>query len=254
MTAIEGEPTAGADETLEPLVGVKSARLVKVDGDVRFAPCFPRTRSQPYDAVAVAVCEAGRLHAAPGENCRCGFHAVRTRRDLWRLEPAREAVLLDVELAGHVVEHEYGVRASDQAVLGIHLPATCTKWRCRRPTAGVAPYHSTAYEAELSACIPLRPVCQRCGKRRLIALAELAAALGVEASVDAEDAPAATEHAEVGAPSTASRLGGALTASLWFYTPQPARASASRAAWVSWIAIAVLTMAVLVVCAAVASH
>ncbi len=261
MTMPDLDPAAENDDELEPqpLVCVKSARLVKAGRAVRFAPCFPRTRSQPYAAVAGAVCEAGRLHAAPGENCRCGFHGVRSRADLWRLEPAREAVVLDVELAGVVVEHEFGVRASHQAVLGVHLPAMCTKWRCRRPTAGVAPYRSTAYEADLSACVPLRPVCERCGKRHLIGVAELASALEVEVTVDPvedDETDAAQAVSETAPrPSVSSRLGGALSGSLWFYTPMPASASSrSRSLWGIWIGMAALTLAVLAVLATTTSH
>jgi hypothetical protein len=169
---------------VEPLVRVKLARLVEASASVQFAPCFPRTRSLPYGALATAVCEGGHAHPAPGPSCRCGFHAVSTRHELWRLEPAREAVVLDVELAGTVIEHEYGVRASHQAVLGVHLPATCAKWRCRRSTAGVAPYRATSYESQLGAYTALRPACTRCGKRHLLTIAGLASSLGVEVSVD----------------------------------------------------------------------
>ncbi len=171
----------------QPVVCVKSARLVSAASGVKFAPSFPRTHSHPYDAVDTAVCEAGETHVAPTANCRCGFHGVRSREDLWRLPPAREAVVLDVELAGTVIEHEHGVRASDQAVLGVHLPHRCTSWRCRRTTAGVAQYRSSAYESELAGWIGLRPVCQRCAKRRLINVADLASRLGVEVCIDDED-------------------------------------------------------------------
>jgi hypothetical protein len=121
---------------------------------------------------------------APAPECRCGFHGVPTRSDLWRLEPAREAVVLDVELAGIVIEHEFGARASYQAILGVHLPATCAKWRCRRPAAGVAPYRAPAYESELRECTPLRPVCKRCARRHLRTVADLASSIGVEVTVD----------------------------------------------------------------------
>ncbi len=177
----DGQDASAAEE---PIVAVKMARLVAADGRVQFVPCFPRALSHPYDAVSDAVCEGGRPHGAPDEHCRCGFHAVKARNELWRLDPAREAVVLDVELSGSVIEHEFGYRASRQAVLGVCLPATCTRWRCRRPTAGVAPYQSSAYEFELKPWTPLRPVCERCGKRHLWTVADLASELKVEVTVD----------------------------------------------------------------------
>jgi hypothetical protein len=192
----------------EPIVAVKMARLVAADARVQFVPCFPRALSHPYDAVTDAVCEGGRPHRAPDEHCRCGFHAVKARNELWRLDPAREAVVLDVELSGTVIEHEFGYRASRQAVLGVCLPATCTRWRCRRPTAGVAPYQSSAYEFELKPWTPLRPVCERCGKRHLWSLADLASELTVEVTVDRprrSSAPAAEDGTRPGPPEDPAR-------------------------------------------------
>lgn len=192
--------TEGRDASAEPepIVAVKMARLVAADARVQFVPCFPRALSHPYEAVADAVCEGGRPHGAPEEHCRCGFHAVKARNELWRLDPAREAVILEVELSGTVIEHEFGFRASRQAVLGVFLPATCTRWRCRRPTAGVAPYQSSAYEFELKPWTPLRPVCERCGKRHLWSLADLASDLKVEVTVDRPRRSAATSSSDDG--------------------------------------------------------
>jgi hypothetical protein len=166
----------------EPILGVKVARLVRYESRIYFAPRFPRALSRPYEAVADAVCESEHRHAAPDPGCRCGFHAVATRDDLWRLDASPEAVILDVELAGTVIEHEYGWRAQHQVVLGVHLPAICAKWRCRRPTAGAAPCRPETYELEMSHWTLLRPTCTRCAKRRLVPIADLASELGVEVS------------------------------------------------------------------------
>jgi hypothetical protein len=173
-------------ETIEPIVAVKAARLVETKTGVHFAPQFPREMSTPYDAVCDAVCESERRHPAPSRDCRCGFHAVPSRADLWRLGLQKESVILDVELAGVVFEHEFGWRAGHQAILGVQLPARCTKRWCGRPVAGVAPFVPTAYLLELNKCTQLRAVCRRCGKRRLITLAELASKLCVEVAVDDE--------------------------------------------------------------------
>ena len=86
---------------------------------------------------------------------RVQFATLAARYAIPASYPAREAVVLDVELSGTVIEHEFGYRASRQAVLGVCLPATCTRWRCRRPSAGVAPYQSSAYEFELKPWTPL---------------------------------------------------------------------------------------------------
>jgi hypothetical protein len=171
-------------ETIEPIVAVKAARLVETRTRVRFAPQFPRETSTPYDAVCDAVCESENRHPAPARDCRCGFHAVPSRTDLWRLHFQKESVILDVELAGVVIEHEFGWRAGHQAILGVQLPATCTKRWCGRPVAGVAPFVPTAYQLGLDNCRQLRPVCSRCGKRRLIPIADLASNLCVEVTVD----------------------------------------------------------------------
>jgi hypothetical protein len=168
----------------EPIVAVKYAQLVAVEAGLCFAPAFPRAVSRPYPAVARAVCESEHQHAAPATRCHCGFHAVGTARELWRIAPAVGGVVLDVELAGVVVEHQRGWRASHQAVLGVHLPEKCSRFLCRRPTAGVAPYRMTHGTIEPWPWTVLRPVCARCAKRRGISLADVASGLGVEVTID----------------------------------------------------------------------
>jgi hypothetical protein len=167
----------------QPIVGVKYAQLVAVDDRLCFAPAFPRPVSKPYHALADAVCESEHRHAAPALRCHCGFHAVGTTRELWRVAPAVGGVVLDVELAGIVVEHRRGWRAANQAVLGVHLPTKCARFLCRRPTAGVAPYR-TSRTLEAWPWVALRPVCTRCARRHGIPIADLASRLGVEVTVD----------------------------------------------------------------------
>jgi len=266
MTEPATDRTPFADDH-EPIIGVKLARLVSVAPRVHFAPCFPRTTSRPYDSVADAVCEAEQQHAAPATDCRCGFHAVASRNELWRLDATRETVVLDVELAGTVVEHEFGWRASRQAVLGLYLPARCMKWGCHGRTAGVAPCRTERFGTEGFLWSLLWPVCEHCGKRQLISLAELAAQLTAEVSIDdsersykrrfrsdppAASATAAPPHVATSAqPSFAANIGTALANPLFpLAAPLPAGqvdpvavndacdngSTSSRALWV-WIAL-----------------
>jgi hypothetical protein len=168
----------------EPITAVKLARLVEVDGRISFAPRYARELSNPYEADADAVCESEANHTAPAPRCRCGFHGVAARDELWRLDMSPEAVILEVELAGKVIEHEFGWRAGHQSVLGLHLPALCARWGCRRATVGVAPGRADAYELGMKPWTLLRPSCARCAKRKLVTIADLASALGVEVTVD----------------------------------------------------------------------
>jgi hypothetical protein len=180
------EPAVSAPG-IEPIVATKVAWLTRVDGSIRFSPLYERTLTEPYGAVANAVCELGRQHTAPSTECGCGFHAVSSREDLWRLNTSAGVIVLDVELAGRIVEHEHGWRAEHQVVLGAHLPARCP--RCGRPVAGVGTRGPrTAPERSLSWTM-LYPVCRRCGRRRVIPVASLAGEMGVEVSIDAIDPP-----------------------------------------------------------------
>jgi hypothetical protein len=185
----------------DPIVGVKYAQLVAAAAGLSFAPAFPRMASQPYSAVARAVCENDHLdhaHVAPALRCHCGFHAVATTRELWRVAPAIGGVVLDVELAGIVVEHQRGWRASHQAVLGVRLPARCSRLLCRRPTAGVAPYRVARGSIEPWPWTPMRPVCARCMQRRGVPLAEVASALGVEVTIEGREDRTARADARAG--------------------------------------------------------
>jgi hypothetical protein len=203
-----------------PIVGVKLAHVVAVGSALSFAPAYPRVASLPYTAVAKAVCESDDAHAAPSLTCHCGFHAVPTRRELWRLAPTTATVVLDVELAGTVIEHRRGWRAAHQAVLGVRLPPTCARMFCRRPTVGLAPYHPRRFDLAAWPWTPLRAVCARCGTRNGIGIADIASALRVEVRADDTTADDAHDGGACDSPAstarTSRRLGltGSIAASL----------------------------------------
>ena len=123
-------------------------------------------------------------HDAPAAECSCGFYAVADDTQLWRLgadEP--ELAVLDVELAGRVIEHDHGYRASDQRV-----------------TAGALPRHVRALRAAGRGVrpAPLRrvcvPACRRCA-RRAVEPTAVSETLGVPVTFTTDDpAPAPTRH------------------------------------------------------------
>jgi hypothetical protein len=157
-----------------PIQGRKFARLVRRGDGVAFLPAFFQSNSAPYAAAAGAVCELGEPHRAPDPKCTCGFYAVDNDDDLWRLgggDP--ELVVLDVELSGHVIEHEHGYRASDQRVRGVALPRRCV--RCGREADRL---HKRTFGAVV-------PACERCARRPLT-LDEASASLGVPVRFEGE--------------------------------------------------------------------
>jgi hypothetical protein len=71
-------------------------------------------------------------HTAPEVSCTCGFYAYRDRRDAETLlatcPPVGRhfgTVVLDVDLAGTIIEYDQGFRSSHQRVLGVQVPAWC---------------------------------------------------------------------------------------------------------------------------------
>ena len=79
-------------------------------------PAFFRQLGGSYEVADDAVCPL-QDHDAPDASCTCGFYAVEDDEELWRLggyEP--ELAVLDVDLAGRVIEHEHGFHASHQRV------------------------------------------------------------------------------------------------------------------------------------------
>jgi hypothetical protein len=167
------------DVLATPIEARKLARLGYDRGRVRLQPAFFRQLGDNYDAVAEATCPL-REHDAPHANCSCGFYAVADDSQLWRLgADLPHLAVLDVELAGRLIEHENGYRASHQRTRAVTLPGTCT--RCGRP-AEVLNHQRFG---------GLVPACARCAHRPLTP-ADLSDALGVPvafAAADPEPAP-----------------------------------------------------------------
>ncbi len=137
-------------------------------------PAFFRQLGTDYDVADRAVCPL-QDHDAPAPDCTCGFYAVETDDQLWRLgsyEP--ELVVLDVDLAGRVIEHEHGFRASDQRVRAVTVGNTCV--RCGRPAAAMRRHWFGA----------LTPACAKHAKRP-VALDEVGEALGVPVGFSTDD-------------------------------------------------------------------
>ena len=136
-----------------PIGARKLARLGIEMDRVVLRPAFYRQLGEAYGAVAHATC-ALSVHEAPAADCSCGFYAVADESQLWRLgsdEP--ELAVLDVELAGRVIEHDHGYRASDQRVRSVRFHGACV--RCGRRAEVFGQRHFGA----------LVPACRRCARR-----------------------------------------------------------------------------------------
>lgn len=128
------------DEVNEPLRGfkfaeVRGARTPRVHPSGRY-----HRHAYEHRDTATAVCHRRQLrrHAAPDVDCTCGFYAVTDPSALPTVtEHHPDMVLLEVELAGTVIEHEAGLRGEHQIVLGAFFPGECH--RCRRPATLVQP-------------------------------------------------------------------------------------------------------------------
>ncbi|MFZ4721009.1 MAG: hypothetical protein ACOYMR_16400 [Ilumatobacteraceae bacterium] len=121
----------------EPLRAFKFAELR--GGDLpRFHPSGRyRRHPYPHDRVATAVCHR-QHHPAPTVDCECGFHAVSDPASLPEVTDHHpHMVLLEVELDGMIVEHESGMRAEQQRILGVFFPEGCAS--CRRHATHVLP-------------------------------------------------------------------------------------------------------------------
>jgi hypothetical protein len=141
-------------------------------------PAFFRQLGGDYSVADRAVCPL-QDHDAPAADCTCGFYAVEHDDELWRLgsyEP--ELAILDVDLAGRVIEHEHGYRASDQLVRGVTVGNTCM--RCGRPAVALRRHWFGG----------LTPACGRHAKRSLTVDA-VAAALGVPVTFSTDEPTAA---------------------------------------------------------------
>jgi hypothetical protein len=110
-------------------------------------------------------------HDVPDLSCSCGFHAFERRSEAVQLLAERPpvsrqfgAVLLEVDLAGTVIEFDRGFRASHQRVLGVQVPRWCVpcaargQLRAARRVAGLA---SADFAEELRAELPRYPPAYR---------------------------------------------------------------------------------------------
>jgi len=157
-----------------PIAGRKFARLVRRGESLAFLPAFFQANSAPYRAVSVATCELGEPHPAPDADCTCGFYAVGTDEELWRLGSGDpELVVLDVDLSGRVIEHEHGYRASNQHVRKVSIPRRCV--RCGREARIL---NKRMFGAVV-------PACEKCA-RRPMTLEDASAALDVPVGFEGE--------------------------------------------------------------------
>jgi hypothetical protein len=165
-----------------PIAARKLARLGVEQDRVVLRPAFYRQLGESYGAVAEATCALAD-HDAPAADCSCGFYAVADESQLWRLgadEP--ELAVLDVELAGRIIEHDHGYRASDQRVTAVRLHGVCVRCGKRAETFAHRRFGS------------LVPSCRRCA-HRTVELDEVSTSLEVPVSFttdDPEPAPVAT--------------------------------------------------------------
>jgi hypothetical protein len=68
-------------------------------------------------------------HVAPGADCTCGFYSVKTLiqlRKMAAVHPLGDTVFGRIELAGTIVEHEYGYRA-ERARIALLIPIQGTE-------------------------------------------------------------------------------------------------------------------------------
>ena len=165
-----------------PIEAKKLTRLGVERDAVVLRPAFFRQLGPSYGVVAEATCPLA-AHDAPQADCSCGFYAVADESQLWRLgadEP--ELAVAEVELAGRVIEHDHGYRASDQRVTEVRLHGACVRCGSRAEVL-----HRRRFGT-------LVPSCLRCA-RRPMSLDEASASLGapVRLTTDAA-APAPRLH------------------------------------------------------------
>jgi hypothetical protein len=165
-----------------PIAARKLARLGVEQDRVVLRPAFYRQLGESYGAVAQASCALAD-HDAPAADCSCGFYAVADDSQLWRLgadEP--ELAVLDVELAGRIIEHDHGYRASDQRVTSVRFHGVCVRCGKQAETFAHRRFGS------------LVPSCRKCA-RRTVDADDVSASLQVPVSFttdDPEPAPVAT--------------------------------------------------------------
>lgn len=144
---------------IEPVNGVKISRLVihRLSGDIVFAPMFRRRAPLlTFSAHSRAGCGRFGAHPAPHVGCSCGFYAVASDTELDRLGPLeKDAVIVDVDLGGRVVEHELGVRAEVQAVRRVRVPNRCGRCDASGVEGFMLRHDTVSFKA-------LTPVCAKC--------------------------------------------------------------------------------------------
>ena len=172
--------TLPIDEIDEPLRGYKFAE-VRGTHSPRVHPSGKYWR-RGYEHRHTATAECHRAgHIAPTVDCTCGFYAVPDLHELTDVtEHHPRSVVLEVELAGTVVEHERGMRGEQQTVLAMLFPGHCD--RCSRPATHLRRgkvWHS---------------VCGDCATRTpddVVSRADATALLGVEVGFTPVTAPVA---------------------------------------------------------------
>jgi hypothetical protein len=171
-------PSLPWDVYATPIAARKLARLGVEQDRVVLRPAFYRQLGEAYGARAHASCALSD-HEAPAADCSCGFYAVSDDTHLWRLgadEP--ELAVLDVELAGRVIEHDHGYRASHQRVMSVQFHGVCVRCGKRADVFAHRRFGS------------LVPSCRRCA-RRALELHEVSESLDVPVSFRTDDpAPA----------------------------------------------------------------
>src|SRR4029077_10146181 len=85
-----------------------------------------------------------------------------------------ELAVLDVELAGRIIEHDHGYRASDQTVRSVRFHGVCVRCGLRADVFGQRRFGG------------LVPACRRCA-RRALEPAAVADALGVPVGLTTDD-------------------------------------------------------------------
>ena len=172
--------TLPIDESDEPLRGYTFAE-VRGTHSPRVHPSGKYWR-RGYEHRHTATAECHRAgHIAPTVDCTCGFYAVPELHELTDVtEHHPRSVVLEVELAGTVVEHERGMRGEQQTVLAMLFPGHCD--RCRRPATHLRRgkvWHS---------------VCGNCATRApddVVSRADATALLGVDVGFTPVTAPVA---------------------------------------------------------------
>lgn len=156
-------------ETDEPLRGYKYADVRGTEAPRIFPSGKYWNRTYEHRDTTAAVCHRHH-HAAPSLDCECGFHAVPHLEHLPDVtEHHGRSVVLEVELAGTVVEHERGLRGEYQTVLGVYFPATCE--RCDAPATHLR--RGRVWSSVCAECAAARP-------QGIVSRADATALFGVE--------------------------------------------------------------------------